>query len=90
MGNCYNKCIIYTEPPNSLIYEKIRKPSFGENYNVEAALQRCSNILDEDKEHLFENEEWYNEIAANNNGKPLLDIHKFMESYPHYRIDQVI
>ena len=92
MGACYHKCFLPEKGDlhhNDLLYEKIRKPSFMENYCVETVLKkRCSRILEEDKHHLFENEEWFKDKAIHNNGKPFLDVNKFMESYPHYKIDQ--
>ena len=92
MGACYHKCFLSAtgvHHHNDLLYEKVRKPSFMENYSVETVLKkRCSRILKEDKEHLFENEEWFKDKAIHNNGKPFLDVNKFMESYPHYKIDQ--
>ena len=92
-GVCDKKCFYYEveDPPStSPLYEKVRNPSFMEHYCVEAVLKKtCSRILKEDKEHLFQNEEWFKDITNHNkNGKSFLDINKFMESYPHYRIDQ--
>jgi len=69
--------------------EKERKPSFLVNYNVRAILQKTkSKILQEDKDHFFENQEWFKDLLLAN-GVSFLDIEKFLENYKHYKIDQV-
>ena len=83
MGNCF-------PAGHSLKFEKLRKPSFLETYNVDQVLKkRGSRILKEDRDHFFENEEWFKELIGHNNGKSYLDIQKFLENYPHYKLDQV-
>lgn len=92
MGPCYHKCFSLERDflQNSLDEEAKRQPSFMDHQCIETVLQhRKSKVQKEDQEHLFQNEEWYNEVARENGGKPLLDIHKFMDHYPHYKIDQV-
>lgn len=91
MGNCYNQCLEFFDSGSKIIvYERIRQPSFLEHYNTELFLKkRNSRILKEDKEHFFQNENWFEEICRINNNKPFLDATKFMENYPHYKIEQV-
>ena len=84
MGNSF--CL----PSYRLKEEKERKPSFLENHNMEAILRKTkSKVLKEDKEHFFENEEWFQDLISQNNNKTFLNLPLFLETYKHYKLDQV-
>lgn len=73
----------------SLKREKERRPSFLSSYHVQAMLQKSkSKILQEDKAHFIEDQDWFRDLLSRN-GVPFLNIEKFLESYKHYKIDQV-
>ena len=85
---CYHKFFKNLDMSlNPLPYERQRPPSFMASYNVEL-FKLESAITQEDKDH-FQSEEWYSELVNSNNGKPLLDVNKFLKMYPHYKMEQV-
>jgi len=91
MGVFYHKCFPDCAAHNStLLNEKIRPPSFMGKNSIECIIKnRGSKVVKDDKEHFFKNEEWFKEICDLNHGKSFLDINRFIENYPHYKIDQV-
>lgn len=89
MGNCYFKCLeVFDSKGKTLIYEKIRAPSFMDHYgNAEFILRkRSSHVL---KEENFQNENWFYDLPQTVNGKPFLDLQKFVNNYSHFKFDQV-
>lgn len=70
--------------------EKIRQPSFLKSYNTDLLFNKSkSKIFDEDKHYFFENEVWFKDLISQNNNKTFLNVHLFIETYEHYKIDQV-
>ena len=67
-----------------------REPTFMKGYNMNGVLNKTnSKVFEEDKDHFFENEAWFQEVLSMNKNVSFIDLHKFIEKYPHYKIDQV-
>lgn len=75
---------------NSLKEEKLRKPSFMDKSDIAAFFKKSnSKVIQDDKDHFFQEQAWFQEIFSLNGNQSFIDIHKFLEHYKHYKIDQV-